>query len=378
MSDKRLAIFTICSNNYMAMARVFLESARRFHPDAELYICLADKILPQEGFYPEGCHLISAESLNISEFSQFAFQYDVMEFNTALKPFMFMELVRRGHGPILYFDPDIEIFSPLDDVLERLDQGASFVLTPHLLEPAEGDHDPDDVGIMRAGVYNLGFCGAGSTSETMSILEWWSRRLRYQCVNDQGAGLFVDQKFMDLVPGFADTACILRASRHNVAYWNLAQRSLELHGDECLIDGKNLGFFHFSGFDPLKQDRLSKHSSKFRGAAMSPALKLLVEQYAEKVLSRGYKDTREIRYAYGHFASGAPISAQMRQIFRRKYRSYPGDPFLTFEDEFASLAGVMPPQPSRDELEHLLRSMHSSTSWRLTKPLRLIGAMLRK
>jgi hypothetical protein len=82
-----------------------------------------------------------------------------MEFNTALKPFMIRHLIESGFSIVLYFDPDIEVFAPLDVVIDPLRAGCSFILTPHICQPAEGDAFPDDIGIMRAGIYNLGFLG---------------------------------------------------------------------------------------------------------------------------------------------------------------------------------------------------------------------------
>jgi hypothetical protein len=40
---KNMAIFTICSNNYMSMAHVVVNSARKHHPEATIYLCLADE-----------------------------------------------------------------------------------------------------------------------------------------------------------------------------------------------------------------------------------------------------------------------------------------------------------------------------------------------
>ena len=37
----RLAIFTICSNNYIPAARTFLTTARCHHPEADLFVCLS-------------------------------------------------------------------------------------------------------------------------------------------------------------------------------------------------------------------------------------------------------------------------------------------------------------------------------------------------
>src|ERR1700744_4149742 len=127
-----LAIFTICSNNYVSMARIFIATAQKFHPEATLYLCLADTLLPEPGFYPEGCRVVPIDTLDILDFRPFAFRYDVMELNTAVKPFMFQHLFAEGHDTVLYFDPDIEIFSRLEQILTPLRDGASFVLTPHL------------------------------------------------------------------------------------------------------------------------------------------------------------------------------------------------------------------------------------------------------
>ena len=121
------AIFTICSNNYVPMAKVLLESARRHHPEATLYLCLADEPIIDESFYPQGCIVVRGDALDIPDFRDFAFRYDVMEFNTALKPFMFRHLLARGHRSVVYLDPDIEIFSPLKPVFDLIGKGASFV-----------------------------------------------------------------------------------------------------------------------------------------------------------------------------------------------------------------------------------------------------------
>ena len=124
---KGLAIFTICSNNFVSMASILLASAKRFHSDATIYLCLADALLPNEGFYPNDCVLVPIEDLDIPDLRSFVFRYDIMEVNTAVKSFMFQHLFRMGHETVLYFDPDIQIFSRLDQILEPMPR---FVLTP--------------------------------------------------------------------------------------------------------------------------------------------------------------------------------------------------------------------------------------------------------
>jgi len=376
MGLRNLAICTICSNNRVPSAKVLLQSVGRYHPHASLYLCLADKLLPDTAFYPPNCTVIAAEHLAIPDFLRFAFRYGVLEFNTALKPFMIRHLLELGHDAVLYLDADIEVFAPLDGILQSIEDGASFVLTPHLLQPAEGSAFPDDVGIMLAGAYNLGFLGVGSTAEVSPVIDWWARRLRYQCVIDQARGLFVDQRFIDLLPGFADHVDILRDPRYNVAYWNLAQRRLAQHGDAWQVDGAPLGFFHFSGFDPVKQDWLSSYTTAFRGDDIPGPLRTLLGHHAGQVLSNGHGEALGIPYGYGCFASGAPISDHARLVFRTQYMHWPGNPFTHFQTDVPPIDPAAPPVMTVDAMMSHIQEMHASTSWRITRPLRHLKRLL--
>src|SRR6516162_1804409 len=95
--SKGTAIFTICANNYVSMASILLNSAKEFHPDATTYLCLADALLPDIDFYPKGSVVAPIEDLDIPDFRSFVFRYDIMEVNTAVKPFMIQYPFRLGH-----------------------------------------------------------------------------------------------------------------------------------------------------------------------------------------------------------------------------------------------------------------------------------------
>jgi glycosyltransferase involved in cell wall biosynthesis len=327
----RLAIFTICSNNYISAARTFLTSARCHHPEADLFVCLADRRLDVPGLYDPGWTLVEAEELEIPGFRDFSFRYDIMELNTAVKPYMFRHLFDEwGYDAALYFDPDIEIFRPLDDVITRLRDGASFVLTPHLCAPSEGPGDPNDFTIMRAGIYNLGFLGVSRCVESQRIIDWWARRLRFYCISAPEQGIFVDQKFMDLVPGFAPRTHVSSDITLNVAYWNLRQRGLEQDGEGWRVDGAELTFFHYSGFDARTPTRLSKYDPEMDDA-MPEALSRLTAGYAERLLGNGYGTVSGSMYAYGRFSSGTAIHPLVRQMFREWHKFWPDDPFKTYE-----------------------------------------------
>jgi hypothetical protein len=324
----RLAIFTICSNNYLPAARVLLQSAHAHHSDADLFLCLVDRKLVQDDLYDPSWTVIQADQLSIRDFTEISFRYDIMELNTAVKPFMFQRLLTElQYDAVIYFDPDIEVFRPLDSVLQPLADGASFVLTPHLLAPAEAAGDPNDFTIMRAGAYNLGFVAVGRNPESARLLAWWARRVRFHCIDAQDRGVFVDQKFFDLIPGFAPGAHIAHDVTLNVAYWNVAQRELSGPEGGWRVNDKPLTFFHFSGFNPRNPARLSKHAP----AAPLPApLARLLSDYAGKVIGAGHGTIPADLYAYGRFASGTAIHPLVRQMFRTWHEFWPDDPFTSY------------------------------------------------
>ena len=74
-------------------------------------------------------------------------------------------------------------------------------MTPHLTAPMPRDgHRPSETDILIAGSYNLGFVGVADTATTRRMLAWWQRRCAELCIVRLPEGLFVDQKWMDLVP----------------------------------------------------------------------------------------------------------------------------------------------------------------------------------
>ncbi|MDJ0900192.1 MAG: glycosyltransferase [Xenococcus sp. MO_188.B8] len=326
------AIVTICSGNYFPYARILFTSLQQYHPEASLFLCLADKLQPDGELGIEGVEVIPAADLAITNFADFAFRYDIMEFNTAVKPFVMQDLIEnRGFEEVVYLDPDIELFAPMSPVFEAFAKGADFVLTPHITEPAEFGEFPDDIGIMKAGIYNLGFIAVNNSLDGISFLHWWGRRLRFQCVNRQSEGIFVDQKFVDLLPSFHDNVAILRDRSLNVAYWNLDQRELTKTDEGWLVNGQPLRFFHFSGISTKAPHQLSKHTSRFR-ENLTPALQEIILHYIDKLKYFGFGSTANPEYGYARFNNGIAIADMMRRCYRDTEDLFLENPFDSFAD----------------------------------------------
>ena len=324
------AVVTIVSNNYLHYARTLMDSVARHHPEARRYCVIVDTDPGPAAELADQFEAIRLSELGLPLGDEFMFQYTVLELNTAVKPWALQRLLERGHSEVVYIDPDICLYRPLTEVFDLLGQGASVVLTPHLLAPVADDRHPGELEIRMSGTYNLGFCAIGNQPAARQMLAWWQGKLARDCVADPGQGIFVDQSWIDLVPGLFEQVAVLRHPGYNVAYWNLGQRAVERVGSHWQVNGQPLVFFHFSGIDTQNPHTLSKHQNRFTLDDVAPAVRELVLQYAGAVIANGEARYRGLPYGYGCYRDGTPIAAGTRTRYRtsEKVRRAMGpDPF---------------------------------------------------
>jgi glycosyltransferase involved in cell wall biosynthesis len=237
---------------------------------------------------------------------------------------------RHGFEKIVYFDPDILLLGSSNGILARLDE-AAIVLTPHLSAPLPDDGlTPSEINILQAGTYNLGFLALRAGDTTRALLAWWEARLADRCRMAVERGMHVDQKWIDLVPGFFPDVAIARDPGWNAAYWNAAHRPIARDGDRYLVAGAPCTFFHFSGFDPEKPDVVSKHQNRLSMAALGDGAALFA-LYRERLLAAGFVEARHWPYRFATFDNGVPIPLAARHLYLRlgdRARRF-GNPFDT-------------------------------------------------
>jgi hypothetical protein len=315
-SLQKTAIVTIVSNNYLHFARTMLQSAKQYHPDYSFFCVVVDRDLHYATELANEFEVISLERLMLPLGEEFLFQYNILELNTAVKPWAIEYLLERGYDKTIYVDPDIFFYRRMLEAEEMLSGNMDIVLTPHLLAPLTDDKQPRELDIRRAGAYNFGFCALRDSANTRNFLHWWQSKLTRDCVNDADRGLFVDQSWIDLVPGLFDNVGILRHKGYNVAYWNIAQRPLvKREGNKYFVEEDALVFFHFSGLNPANPESFSKHQDRFSLSTVGPA-KNLVDAYVKDLAENGSETFSELAYGFGYFSSGEAIP----EVFRKLYR----------------------------------------------------------
>lgn len=312
-----VCIFTIVSNNYLHYANTLFESLREHCPQADLVLGLCDRRTAATEC-PAAESIIGIDELDIPSLGMFAYQYSILELNTAIKPYIIEELMARGYRKIIYFDPDIRIFRPLDEMLKLLEEH-NVLLTPHLTDLLDDGKNPTELQILQAGSYNLGYIALRSCEETRKLTKWWQRKLYKDCVVDLPRNMFVDQKWMDLVPSMFEGVYINRDPGWNVAYWNLNHRTLSHDRDGVSVNGRPLTFFHFSGYS-ISATTLSKHQNRFDKGAKGSPLRTLCTSYEEALVRNGIERFKGLPYAFSRFADGTPVPDCARRLIRTSSR----------------------------------------------------------
>ena len=309
-------ICTIIARNYLAQARVLADSFKRVHPDGTCTVLVIDD--PSDYIDPaeEQFELLTIEEIGLPDVDRMAAFYDVMELSTAVKPWLLRTLLARPEvDSVSYLDPDIQVFSSLAKIEEKAVEHG-IVLTPHFTRPLPRDGlKPSEEDILISGSYNLGFIGLGAGATAEALLDWWSERLESDCINNPADGYFVDQRWIDLAPGFWPDLYLLRETTYNIAYWNLPTRTLEADGDGYKVDGEALRFFHFSGYDPRSPHELSKHQTRIKLTA-DPTLKRICDEYGEALRAAGYAETTKWPYGRNHAADGIKLDKIARGLYR--------------------------------------------------------------
>lgn len=293
-----------------------MQSVKEHHPEAQRYCVIVDTDQAPSAELTDEFQTLSLDELNLPYGDEFMFQYTILELNTAVKPWALQQLLDRGHSSVFYIDPDIYLYKPLNEVTALLNDGASLVLTPHLLAPMTDKKIPNELGIRVAGTYNLGFCALSKQDSAYQFLTWWQGKLARDCVIDFPSGIFVDQSWVDLAPSLFNNVKILRHPGYNIAYWNIAQRNVVQDGARFLVNQQDLVFFHYSGMNPQAPQALSKYQDRFTLDSVEPAVKTLVLDYCAKVIANGIEHYKTLPYGYANFDNGTSISVEMRKKFR--------------------------------------------------------------
>ena len=312
----RICCYTSFTYSYLPRARILAQTLRRAHPDWVIYAVLVDEAPPgmdEAAALADFDRVVNAKQLHLPHYRSWMFKHDIVEACTAVKGQALVELLEAGYAKVVYLDPDIAVFHPLDAIIRRLDD-ASIVLTPHQCEPnvtaiEVGDNE---LTSLKYGIFNLGFAAVRNDGTGRAFATWWAAQLYRACYDAIETGIFTDQKYCDLVPGLFDGVFIERDPGCNVASWNLSRRTLQFSGSDLLVNGSLLKFYHFTKIggdgDTMTERYAGANTEVFE-----------VWQWYKRTLLSNAVDGIPPRYwSYSTFSNGEPISKAVRVLYRNR------------------------------------------------------------
>jgi hypothetical protein len=215
-------VFTIVSCNYLAEARVLMDSVRECLPEARRTVFFIDDWKGKFDPAAEDFECVAACDASMPRYRHFAFAYSPGEFCFALKPFCVRYLFDHGDAEqMIYVDSDMLFLARPSDLLETL-AWHPIVLTPHKLR-ATGR--TEHFNIVRAGAFNAGFLALSRASQADEFMAWWGKQMIEP--GNLAQDWFFDQGWLDLVPAYFPDTAILRHPGYNVAFWNVVERRVE-------------------------------------------------------------------------------------------------------------------------------------------------------
>jgi hypothetical protein len=315
---EKIYCYTSLTFSYLSRARILVWSLKRFHPDWHFVAVITDMAPDGFGFDVDDeqfDEIIWGQDLQIENVESWMFRHDLVETCTAVKgPVMDMLCQREDAGKVIYLDPDITVFCPLDSLIAELD-GNDVLLTPHQLVPDEDDQAIKDNEIcsLKHGIYNLGFVAVAAREEGKRFARWWSSRLQSYCYDDIPSGLFTDQRWCDHAPAFFDGVKIIKDPGCNLASWNLSQRKVEITPEgEILVNNSPLKFYHFTKYGPVGLTMTERY------AADNTEVYELWEWYGRKLNEFTPTGLPDDYWAFSHFRNKEPIQKEHRLLYRQR------------------------------------------------------------
>lgn len=328
----RRAILTVVTKSHLDFASTLSRSCLTHESDCDLYIavvdCLSASDVDKTGF-SEAIHWLTIAELQLPDWRRMAFQYTPFEFVCACKPFAMKVARQRGCTELVYIDADMWLFQPMEDVWEELKTFA-ILLTPHLVQPLPNDGKfPTETEYLRCGTFNAGFVAIKGNAVGDSMLDWWCNRMTSDCIVDILGSLFVDQKWLNLVPGLFPAVQILRHRGYNAGHWSLSQSAIETASDGRFFIGNDpLVLFHFSKFLPDDPFSFERQQTRLKLKEI-PSLKNLIAGYRKELSQTRNKANQNSGCGFEKLSCGTPIEPSWREAIRRRHISLEDiiDPF---------------------------------------------------
>lgn len=238
-------VCTIITADYLPMAKVLLASLEQQLPGTTLQVLVVDNdTIPSSGNLQVHPVAALAESNYFKGIFQKYGQTSPDYYRWALKPVFIGYLLEKGFNKVLFADPDLYFVGDFRFLFDELDE-QHVLLTPHWANLDPIQNEDSLLAVLKGGMFNAGFVGV--SSKGAGAMQWWAGLCHYKTEDLTGLGLFVDQKYLDLLPVQFENVKVIKHRGCNLASWNIDTSRRELVSGKLLINGEYPPvFIHFA------------------------------------------------------------------------------------------------------------------------------------
>lgn len=269
-----------------------------------------------------GVHVVCLEDVFPGEVEALRFYYDAFELSMACKAGLHHWMSEKsGVEQWLYLDTDILCFDALDPLFDCLGKEHSILLTPHSSEPV--DDLPQNILFLSFGCFNAGVLGVRRSPESAKFTRWYRHVLTRLSLFDtnlrpplrfvHSTALNVDQRWLDLVPGYFSGVAVARRRGFNLGHWNIGADRLRRDAKGLHAGEEKVVLLHLSGWKASDPSRFSGHT-KHDFSADEAWIRIHTE-YSRQLDS--VRDRFPATYRYASYADGSPIPLSHRRTYLR-------------------------------------------------------------
>lgn len=236
---------TIITSNYYPFAKVLYASLAKYAPGTSLQVLVVDN----NQYQSEGNFCIH-QAIDLVENPQFL---DIEKkyaftnsdyFRWSLKPIFLNYLLNKDFNKVIFVDPDVYFIGDHNFLFTHLDT-CSVLLTPHWINIDPFKLEETLIYLMRNGLFNAGFIGV--SKKGIPAMNWWAGACHYKIDKQPELGIYVDQKYLDILPVEFPETMILQNRGCNIACWNMDTNQRSVINGKLFINKKFEGvFIHFT------------------------------------------------------------------------------------------------------------------------------------
>lgn len=328
---EELEFCAVATAHRLPHVRTLARSIRRYHPSSSIHVLVVD---PPPDFDPdaEPFSVVTVDELGVPRLENRRFRYNAQQFCGMLKSWLIRKLMRDSRSRdqrLVYIDALSWLTWNLRNVSRLLDRHR-ILIAPHVSSPVPNDgRHKNEHDFLRSGTYISGFLALRTSPSARSLIDFWSDRVLEHCMPERGV-VANDQKWFALIPSMFSDVGIIRTPGHNLAYWNMHDRTLTQRRGRWFLDEFPCRIVHFSGYEPHVPTELTRYPSDRTRLSDRPDLVPLVDAYRKELVRNGYETLGTFPYSFNAFDNGIPIPALLRLYYSGLANTARfGDPFRT-------------------------------------------------